>query len=269
MIYQNITISAGSGSVALTAYAPDNYPSVDMERRRPAVVLCAGGGYEHVSDREAEPVALQLVAADFCVCVVHYDVAPAVYPTALTQLAAAVAHIRVNADEYYVNPSKIAVMGFSAGGHLACSLGVRWHESWLAESLGLQPNDIQPNGMVLCYPVITAGEFAHRGSFKNLTGSEDLSAHQEHSLELLVSDKTPPTFLWHTSTDTVVPVENSLLFYSALRRCGVNGELHIYPMGNHGLALGSAATTNTKYDEYIIPDLQNWITMAARWLKQM
>lgn len=267
MIYQNITIPAGSGSVSLTVYAPDNLASVDMERRRPAVVLCPGGGYSHVSDREAEPVALQLIAADCCVCVVHYDVAPAVYPAALTQLAAAVAHVRANADGYYVNPDKIAVMGFSAGGHLACSLGVRWHEPWLSDHLGLQPEQIRPNGMVLCYPVVTGGEFAHRNSFKNLTGTEDLSAHGAHSLELLVSDKTPPAFLWHTATDTVVPVENSLLLYSALRRKGVNGELHIYPVGDHGLSLANTLTTT--YDEYIIPAVQNWITMAIRWLRNM
>lgn len=267
MIYQNFTIPAGSGSVSLTVYAPDNFPTIDPDRQRPAVVLCPGGGYHHLSYGESEPVALQLVAQDCCVCVVRYDVAPAVYPTAITQLAAAVAHMRANAASYYVNPSKILVMGFSAGGHLACSLGVRWHEPWLAESLGLQPNDIRPNGMVLCYPVITAGEFAHRASFKNLTGTEDLSAHTVHSLELLVTDKTPPAFLWHTTMDTVVPTENTLLLFSAMRRCGINGEMHIYPRGDHGLALSSKLTT--QHDEYIIPEVQNWLPMAARWLRNL
>lgn len=267
MIYQNITIPVGSSSVSLTIYAPNNFPTIDMDRKRPAVVLCPGGGYHHLSFGESEPVALQLVAADCCVCVVRYDVAPAVYPTALTQLAAAVAHVRSHAEEYYVNPSKIFAMGFSAGGHLACSLGVRWHEPWLAESLGLQPEDIQPNGMVLCYPVITAGEFSHRASFKNLTGSEDPALHQQHSLEQLVTKKTPPTFLWHTAMDTVVPTENSLLFFSALRRCGINGELHIYPAGDHGLALASRLTT--KLDHYIRPEVQNWLPMATRWIHHL
>lgn len=267
MIYRNIIIPAGDGSVSLTVYAPDNFPAVDMNRRRPAVVLCPGGGYHHLSCGESEPVALQLVAADCCVCIVRYDVAPAVFPTALIQLAAAVAHIRSHAEEYYVNLNKILVMGFSAGGHLACSLGVRWHEPWLSECLGLQPEDIRPNGMVLCYPVITAGEFAHRASFKNLTASEDPSLHQQHSLERLVTDKTPPAFLWHTTMDTVVPTENTLLFFSALRRCGVNGEMHIYPEGDHGLALASRLTT--RHDEYIRPAVQNWFSMAVRWIHQL
>lgn len=269
MIHKTIFVSADDRA-SLTVYAPENYAAIDPERRRPAVVLCPGGGYAHLSDREAEPVALQLLAADLCVFVLRYSLAPEVYPAALTQLAAAVAHVRANAEEYHVDPEKISVMGFSAGGHLAASLGVRWHCPWLSESLGLQPEDIRPNGMVLCYPVISAGEFAHKGSIKNLTGSEDPAAWQEQSLEQLVSDATPPAFLWHTALDSVVPVENSVLFFSALHRQGVSAELHIFPKGDHGLALCNAMTACKEIAEkQIIPDLEIWLPLAVRWLKAL
>lgn len=269
MIYETIQLTACETKTKLIVYAPDNHPEIDEQRTRPAVVLCAGGAYAFRSFREAEPIALQLMAADVCVFMLEYAVAPARYPTALTQLAAAVQYVRKHAQKYHVKSDKIVVMGFSAGGHLAASLGVRWNEAFLAKSLKAHPSQLRPNGMILCYPVITGGTFTHEGSMKNLTGEEDADKWECQSLEQLVSSDTPPVFLWHTYSDPSVPVENSMLFFSALRKHGVNAELHIYPKGGHGLSLCNSLTSAPNNPESIQPAAENWLSMAIRWLKDL
>ena len=269
MIYETIQLTACETKTNLIVYAPDNHPEVEKMRTRPAVVLCAGGAYAFRSFREAEPIALQLMAADVCVFMLEYAVAPARYPTALTQLAAAVQYVRNHAQRYHVKPDKVAVMGFSAGGHLAASLGVRWHEAFLAEMLKAQPRELRPDGMILCYPVITGGAFTHAGSMKNLTGEEDPSKWECQSLENLVDEQTPPVFLWHTYSDPAVPVENSMGFFCALRRHGVNAELHIYPKGAHGLSLCNHLTAGPGNPGAVEPVAENWLCMAIRWLKYL
>lgn len=267
MIYEKVMLSVPGGDAELTVYAPDNSPEIAPDRTRRAVVMCPGGGYRFTSDREAEPVALQLLAADLCVFVLRYAVAPVRYPVALMQAAAAVKFVRENAERYHVQPDKVAIMGYSAGGHLAASLGVRWNEPWLAEALGTTSEYLRPDGMVLCYPVISGDQFRHQGSFENLTGSDDPTVWETHSLETLVHGGTPKAFLWHTLTDQTVPVENSLLFFSALRRCGIPSELHIYPDGPHGLSLGTDLTIAPDRPDLLRPDVANWLEMAVRWLK--
>lgn len=270
MIHETLVISVPGGDATLTVYAPDNFQEIDSSRTRRAVVMCPGGAYRMCSDREAEPVALQMLAADVCVFVLRYSVQPVRYPVALTQAAAAVHYVRSHAEKYHIEPDKIAVMGYSAGGHLAASLGVRWQEPWLSEALSLTPADIRPNGMILCYPVITGTAHTHAGSLENLTGSPDPGDWKPHCLENLVTGQTPPAFLWHTYTDEAVPVENSLLFFTAMRRHGVPGELHIYPKGVHGLSLATAQSCDPVVcPDYVQPDVVNWVEMALRWLKQL
>ena len=179
--------------------------------RRPAIVICPGGGYEFLSTREAEPVALHFLAEGFNCFVVWYRHAPHRYPRPQQDVAAAVAYVRTHADELHTDPNAIAVMGFSAGGHAAGSLGVSWHRGELWEEMGLTPEMVRPNAMVLCYPVVTGGEYAHRGSFVALTGSRDVRDHLAYSLDTQVTPNCPPTFLWHTFTDKDVPVQNSLM----------------------------------------------------------
>ena len=265
MIYEKITLPHGG---RLTAYCPDNLTEIGDTRNWPAVLICPGGAYAFVSQREAEPIALQMVAKDVSAFVLEYDVAPARFPTQLLQAAEALAYIRENAEKYKVD--KVSVMGFSAGGHLAASLGVRWQDELLKNEL-CKPNKMfRPDSLVLCYPVITAGEFTHAGSMENLTGSTDPEVWKMHSLETLVTDKTPKTFLWHTWEDEAVPVENSLLFASALRKAGVTAEMHIYPHGAHGLSLSNERVTfPEEYYSTMVPSVRNWTEMAIRWIKEL
>lgn len=253
----------------LNAYLLDPI-SVAPERRRPAVIICPGGGYEHLSDREGEPVAMQFLSMGCHAFVLHYSLAPDVFPYPQMELAYAVSLVRSHAAEWLVDPEKIIVCGFSAGGHLACSLGAYWNQEFLYKPLNLTPEDIRPDGMLLGYPVITSGPFCHSGSFLNLLGSEaeNETLRRLVSLEHQVGPHTPRTFLWHTSTDNAVPVKNSYLLADALTEHGVNVEMHIYPAGCHGLSL---ATSEVSGDDgrYIVPQCQNWISLAKTWLEHL
>ena len=247
----------------MTTYIPDM--AVETIPPRRAIVICPGGGYHFRSPREAEPIALVFASMGFCCFVADYRVAPAVHPAPVHDVAHAVAWVRAHAAECHINPDAIAVMGFSAGGHAAGSLGVYWHDTALMAEAGLTPDEARPNAMVLCYPVITGGEFAHRGSFVNLTGCEDLNVHMEYSLDTKVTAQTPPTFLWHTYEDGSVPVENSLLMFAALRRAGVAAEMQVFPKGGHGLALCNPLTSMEP--EQNLPECAQWTQMAARFLE--
>ena len=262
MLHQRVTLPTG---VPLDVYAPAS--PVDPDQRRRGIIICPGGGYTHLSMREAEPVALRFAGMGFVTFVVWYHVAPAVFPTQVQDVACAVAHVRSHAAEYHADSDALAVMGFSAGAHVACTLGVMWQDESLWQPLGLTPEQVRPNAMVLGYPVITGGTFVHRGSFVNLTGSEDLDVHARYSLEEHVTDATPPTFLWHTWEDTSVPVENTLLFASALHRCGVQGEAHIYPHGCHGAGLCDETTDLD--GRHLVPEAVNWPQDAARFLRDV
>ena len=235
--------------------------------KRPSVVICPGGGYEHLSDREAEPIALVFAAMGFNAFVVWYRIAPHHHPAALIDVAGSVAWVRAHAEEFCAAPDTIAVMGFSAGGHAAGHLGVRWHDEEFMAECGYTCEAVRPNAMVLCYPVITGGKFAHRGSFRNLTGTEELLVHERYSLEKMVTDQAPPTFLWHTFDDGAVPVENTLMMASELRKCGVMTEVHIFPYGGHGLALANPLTSMSPGQN--LPECAQWPEMAARFLRTM
>ena len=267
MPFQRLLVpSSGGFSLPMDAYIPEITDQIDADVCRPTVVIFPGGGYVRLSAREAEPVALNFAAAGFNAFVVWNRVAPHRYPLPQQDAAAAVAYIRAHAAETHSDPNAIAVLGFSAGAHVAGSLAVLWPQEELWASMGLTPAQVQPNAAVLCYPVITAGEHAHRGSFEALTGSSDIAEHLPYSLETKVTAKTPPTFLWHTWDDAAVPVENTLLFAAALKAHGVRAEVHIFPHGDHGSALCVPQTSGPKNARFNLPDCAEWPRLAQHFL---
>ncbi|MEH7226719.1 alpha/beta hydrolase [Bacillus sp. JJ1566] len=269
MIHEKYELIHNNEKAELFTYILDNSPSIDPDRKRPMIIICPGGGYVHTSDREAEPVAIQMLSKGYHASILRYSVEPAVFPTSLCQLASAVGLIRENAENWNVDPNKIIVMGFSAGGHLTASLGVFWNKDFLIEQLTYSKEQIKPNGLILGYPVISSGPYAHEGSFNALLGenSEDQDRRDFLSLENQVTSATPPTYLWHTVSDASVPVENSMLFAQSLLKHKVSLEMHIYPEGVHGLSLGTEETQSKGRDNHIQPEVENWIEMAARWVK--
>lgn len=265
----------GSGPKArLITYIQDSSDALAL-RERPIVLLCPGGGYERTSDREAEPMALQFLAMGYHAAVLRYSCAPSRYPTALLELAASVQLIRQHAAQWHVARDKLVIQGCSAGGHLAACYAMFWNQSWFREKAAIGDWDpehqiLRPDGLLLCYPVITSGEFAHRGSFENLIGElPDRSRLMEQlSLERQVNGDMPPVFIWHTFEDQAVPVENSLMLVSALRRAGIPTEFHMYPRGAHGLALATTLT-QTSDGRCVQPECAGWINLAHTWLESI
>lgn len=255
-----------TGPARLTGYILEKSP-VEPERKRPAIILCPGGGYRIRSEREGEPVALKFTAMGCHAFVLDYSVAPNRYPVSLRELAEVTALIRERSDEWKLDSDRVLVCGLSAGGHLACALGVMWNQEELWSVIGRKPEEIRPDGMILCYPVITGGRFAHVGSFQCLLGDEMTEEGRKAlSLELLVTKETPRAFIWHTFTDETVPVENSLLLASAMASKGVNAELHLYPKGGHGLSLASEETACNS--SQVVEYCQNWVDLVKTWLKE-
>lgn len=254
------TISLPEGSLT-------HYPAAGG-RRKPALVICPGGGYGFCSVREGAPVARAFARDGIDAFVVEYPCAPVPLGTRpLHTLSAAVAWVRAHAEELQIDPARIAVGGFSAGAHLAGTLAVVWHRAdWFAPATDLAQH--RPNAAVLCYPVVTAGEFAHRGSFEQLAG-EAREKQQAFSLETLVDAQTPPAFLWHTLEDELVPVENSILLEAALRRAGVPHEMHLFPHGKHGLSLADAETYDGAAGRLPDRHVARWQSLCAEWLKAL
>lgn len=251
----------------LYTYIIDNSVEMRINQKRPIVLICPGGAYCMTSDREAEPVAMQYLARGYHVAILRYSVNPVKYPVALLQLAASVKYLKENAEKYHIDAEKIILQGFSAGGHLAGSLGVFWNSAGIMNVLGVSGDVIKPRAMILSYPVITSGEFAHKESFVNLLGEKYDTLKEKMSLEKGVSQDTVPTFLWHTTDDEIVPVENSLLFFKALKKAKVPVELHIYQHGRHGLSLANYESSD-EAGVMIQEECQSWIELVFKWLKQ-
>lgn len=231
---------------------------------RPAIVICPGGGYDHLSRREADPVAEPYFAAGYHVFILSYSVgADALNLTPLCQLANTVAHIRKNCEEWLVHPEKIAVCGFSAGGHLAGSLGTLFNTPEFSNAFQRFAH-IRPDAMVLAYPVITADEHAHSGSIEAVSGAKEGSEeYLWFDLAKHVDKDTPPTFLWHTAEDPAVPVENSLKFAMALSQAKIPFECHVFPTGGHGTSVCTKEVGS--YNPYNA----RWMGWSIQWLNTL
>ena len=237
--------------------------------KRDCIIVCPGGGYSFLSEREAEPVALQYFAAGLNVFILRYSVgANSGNFNPLTEGLLLIRHVRENADKYCINKNRVFITGFSAGAHVAASCGVHYgtHTDLLDERLGAEREIYRPDGMILCYPVLTGGEKAHRGSIDNVTGGDERLI-PFFTLEDHVTSSTPPAFIWHTASDGLVPVENSLLFASALVRCKVGCELHIYPAGPHGLSLCNKETWSN-YEGLVVPYVEGWMELSINWIRK-
>ncbi|HAO30559.1 MAG TPA: hypothetical protein DCQ43_04325 [Treponema sp.] len=246
-----------TGSADLCAYIEDRLFEGEY---KPAVLVLGGGAYARYSPREGEPVAMMYASLGFHAFVLKYSVMPNVYPVAMNEVGRALEIIREHAEDWHVDAEHLFLSGFSSGGHLALCY---------AEHRAL--SFPKPAGLILSYPVISSGEFAHKPSFEHLLGSEVLTEEHkklldEVSLEKHVdAKKVPPVFLWTTWTDQIVTVENALMLARSLKDAGVNTELHIFRKGPHSLSLAtkySSAGAHEKNDTYV----QTWTSLLKNWL---
>ncbi len=265
MLTKRIYLDGDNKDVYLDVYVADKVGSYV----RKAILVIPGGGYSCVcSGREGEPIAMAFMPHGYNAFVLNYSVAKKkVFPAQLIEASLAMKHIKDNAEEYNIDPENVFVTGFSAGGHLAASLGTLWHRKEIYDAVDMPYGYNKPKGMMPIYPVITGDpSCSHPGSFQNLLGTDEPTKEQLDmtSLELYVDDKTCPAFLMHTSDDAVVPVENSLRFAGALAKAGHKFELHIYPSGMHGIALANAITSRGE-PGHENKEIAKWIAAAAAW----
>lgn len=224
----------------------------------PVVIVCPGGGYVMRADHEGEPIAQWLNSIGISAFVLRYRVAPYAYPCALLDLQRAIRTVRHDAERFGIDPERIGVLGFSAGGHLVSTAGTRFDEGQPDAEDEIERQSSRPDLLMLCYPVISMRDpITHDGSRMYLLGA-DPDPEQLHRLsnDEQVTEHTPPTFLWHTSDDEAVPVENSLRFATALRSRGVPFDLHVYAHGRHGLGLAND-------DSHV----GGWTGACASWLR--
>ncbi|HTG67806.1 MAG TPA: alpha/beta hydrolase [Candidatus Udaeobacter sp.] len=224
---------------------------------RPAVIICPGGAYSTRAYHEGEPIARWLNGLGISAFVLRYRVAPYTYPCALLDVQRAIRTVRCKAERFRIDPNKLGLLGFSAGGHLASNAGTSYEKGNEDAEDVIERESCRPDLLVLCYPVITLKEpFTHAGSKENLLGKDaEPDKAEQLSSEANVTEDTPPTFIWHTSDDAAVPVENSLMFAAALSKNKVLFDLHVYANGRHGLGLAE--------DE---EHTREWTAACASWL---
>ncbi len=241
----------------ITPYLPESDKATGA-----AVVVFPGGGYGGLAPHEGNDYALWLNQHGLAAFVLKYRLGSSGYrhPAMLNDAARAVRLVRTRAGEWKVDPRRVGIMGSSAGGHLASTLLTHFDSGKAEAEDPIERQSSRPDLGILCYPVITLGEYTHQGSKNNLLGKEpSADLVKLLSNELQVTKETPPCFLFHTDEDTAVPVENSLMFAAALRKAGVPFDLHIYQKGRHGIGLA---------DKPPFANVHPWANDCLFWLKQ-
>ncbi len=251
-----------TGAPGARGTAPEDTPRLtpfplDTPGPHAAVIVCPGGGYAMRAPHEGAPIAQWLNSLGVAAFVLDYRVAPYRHPVPHGDAQRAIRTVRARADEWSIDPARIGILGFSAGGHLCVSAATIFDEGDPLAADPVERASSRPDAFIACYPVITFGEHRHDGSMRNLLGPEpDPELRERLTLENRVTPDTPPGFLWHTADDAAVPVENALLLVGAMRRCGVPFALHVFAHGPHGLGLAPQH-----------PDVAQWTNLCAGWLK--
>ena len=257
------------GEASLTTYV--HQISADCPHPpRPAILVLPGGGYDFCYDGEAEPIALSYVQAGLNAYVLRYSCRErAAFPRPLMEAASAMVYIRRHAAADNTDPSRVFVIGFSAGGHLAGALATAWHRPEILRAADATGEETKPTGVILSYPVVSGGKMRHQGTFVRAFGKAQPSDQDLRLLsnDLHVDDRTPPMFLWHTAEDPAVPVQNSLLMAAALAEQHVPFELHVFPYGSHGLCLATEETAKGN-PEAIRPDVAMWMPLSITWIRR-
>lgn len=240
----------------LTAYIPENKTS------DAAIVICPGGGYGFRSPHEGEGYANFLTENGYTAFVLDYRVSPHRFPLPLLDARRAIRYVRFFAEKFGIDKKKVAIMGSSAGGHLAAMTSTYYEPIEFEGSDEIDKEDFIPDAQILCYPVIKllGREITHFGSGKNLLAENLPEMGEMLSPDLIATEKTPKAFMWHTFTDGAVNVLNTIDYAKRLKEVGGSAECHIFPEGGHGagLALG---------DDRVSKHINQWANLLLNWLK--
>ncbi|HYI24595.1 MAG TPA: alpha/beta hydrolase [Thermomicrobiales bacterium] len=250
------------GAPELAGTASTDYPTItaclpSLRAPTAAIVVCPGGGYQMRADHEGQPIAEWLAGLGVAGIVLDYRVAPHRHPVPLGDAQRAMRMVRANAATWNIDPGRVGILGFSAGGHLAGIAATQWDMGSPESSDPVERESSRPDVAILCYAVLSFFHAQHMGSMQNLTGqpAPPLDVRRALSADTSVTADTPPTFLWSTADDEAVDVENSLRFASQLRHHGVPFSLHVFPHGQHGLGLAEG-----------IPEVEAWSSLCAAFL---
>lgn len=296
---EEIKLYDNRDDVTLTTYILHNSPEIHTDMKRPAVLICPGGAYLSCSDREAEPVALAFAAMGYQTFVLRYSVLGGNgfemmgkgvkpepnpdknHPAPMREIGMALAMIKEHSDDWLVDPDRVAICGFSAGAHNCAMYSVYWDQPVIVDYVGKDRELLRPAACILGY-CLSDYVFMEKNTasaspmdvqffkFSNsaFLGTEDFSEEllAQVSPALHVSSQTPPTYLWATAADNLVPVQHSLRYAHALADNKIPFELHIFEEGMHGLALSTQPTAGSRTQN--LPDAAKWVPLCDAWLKK-
>ncbi|PKM52654.1 MAG: alpha/beta hydrolase [Firmicutes bacterium HGW-Firmicutes-7] len=284
MYIEVMNLQEGATNAVLTAYLQDSAIDSRFPIVRPAVIICPGGAFIGITEKEADPIAMRFLAAGYHVFILKYSigVGMATFPAPFIDAAKSIMMIRENAKKWCTDPDKISFCGFSTGGYVAAFLAVSWQEAYLSKALNAPSELFKPNALILGYPLLELIPFVKKNLkesstmqsivemmlasiFGILNPSEELM--QEYSCKHKITNNMPPTFLWTIAEDLIIDVDQSIDFIKTLARKGVPYEFHIFEKGAHGLSL---ADQTVGYSEVEITNNINankWIDLALCWLK--
>lgn len=299
MILKTFRLYEDDPAVTLTTYILEDSPEMTNGAKRPAILLCPGGAYMFCSDRESEPVALRFAAMGYHVFLLRYSVysngsaaypvpgkspvyKKSVMPGPMREIGMAMLKIREHAEKWKVDMDRIILTGYSAGANNCAEYAVYWNQPVIYEYLGVKPAELKPAAAILGYGVFdyelmakTLEKIGDKGRIEGNKGfnyaffgctDPDEKTMADASPARLISDATPPMFLWATREDDIVPVNQTLKMAYALEEAGIPCETHIFENGRHGLSLADQSTASAK--EQIRPDVAEWISLAQTWLQK-
>jgi acetyl esterase/lipase len=259
-LYEYFGVEKPEGGKAILEVICNDKYGFCPKRLRPAMLVIAGGGYSHVSEREKDCIAFYYLQKGYNTFTLDYSVNPIGFPHQLIEACMAMAYIKENAEELAVRTDNVAAVGFSAGGHLCGSLATLYDAPEVKDALKERAVNLRPDAVILAYPVITALTQTHRGSFDVLCKG-DKELEKRLSIETQVTPNSSPAFIWGTVNDGVVPSVNSFEIALAYKKQGVPFEFHMFENGSHGLSLG------TKETLYVNESIQPWLDLSTTWLK--
>jgi acetyl esterase/lipase len=284
LIIEVIHLQEGISNATLTAYIPDTSLEHQMAGNRPAVIICPGGAFLGITEKEAEPVALRFLSAGYHAFVLKYSIGAdmARLPAPFIDAAKAILLVREHAGRWGVNPDKITLCGFSTGGYVAAHLAATWQEDYLTKALKADNQLFRPNALLLGYPLLDMNQFKLKNIdrspemktliemiFTTIYGTIDPKKEllEEGDYKNKITSHMVPTFLWTTSEDVLVGVDESLEFIKVLASKHIPYEFHIFEKGAHGLSLGDQTVGYLEEEMKELGNVKQWVDLALNWLK--
>lgn len=278
-----IHMQEGVSNATLTAYIQDSTVDYKFLGERPAIIICPGGAYIGITEKETEPVALRFLVAGYQAFVLKYSIGANIarFPAPFIDAAKAIMYVRENSRRWCVNPDKISLCGFSTGGQVAATLAATWQEDYLSKALNADNQLFKPNALILGYPLLDLHQFKIKKQEKNpemqpllemifssAYGTLNPSKLQmdEWNCKNRITSHMPPTFLWMTSEDALVDVEEGLDFIKVIAANNIPFEYHIFEKGAHGLSLGDQTVGYSEADIRKNGNAHKWVDLALNWL---